>query len=81
MSHIRWVRCRHDRGWMFYEGYAFNKAMEEERVATVAPSERRGAKKYVAQYLDHSSFRCYTIKDAKLNLEAIHNASATWKNT
>ena len=39
---------RHDHGWTFYEGYAFNRAMEEERVCTVAPSERRGAKKYLA---------------------------------
>ena len=78
MSHIRWVRLRHDHGWTFYEGYAFNRAMEEERVCTVAPSERRGAKKYLATYLDHQSFRCYTIRDAKLNLEAIHNASTNW---
>jgi len=54
MSHIRWIRQRHENGWTFYEGYAFNRAMEEERVATVAPSELRGTKKYVAQYLTTS---------------------------
>ena len=29
-------------------------------------------KKYTAQYQDHVPFTCRTVKDAKLNLEAIH---------
>ena len=35
---------RHDHGWTFYEGYAFNRAREEERVCTVAPLNVVGQK-------------------------------------
>lgn len=80
---IRWVRTRHENGFVFYEGYDIDRSMMDTRVATIYPSDAKGAnphnkpnKKYVCRYEDHAAFRCRTVKDGKLNLETIH-ASAT----
>ena len=69
---MRWCKIRHDLGFVFHEGYDINPRMEDERFAIIHPNDKKSGKKYTAQYLDHTPFTCRTIKDAKLNLEAIH---------
>lgn len=80
---IRWIRQRHDDGFIYYEGYDIDQTMTDTRVATIHPSQVKGAnpnnkpnKKFVCRYWDHEAFRCRTVKDGKANLETIH-ASTT----
>jgi|TARA_B100001778_G_scaffold297347_1_gene270769 hypothetical protein len=49
--------------------------MEDERCAIIHPNDKKSGKKYTAQYQDHIPFTCRTLKDAKLNLEAIHESA------
>lgn len=74
---IRWVRKRSDLGTVFYEGFSLNHKLEDTLVASVIPLHKpvRG-KKFVAKYLDHVPFRCYNVKNAKANLEAIHASTS-----
>ena len=70
---MRWCRVWHPLGFMYHEGYDINPRMEDERFAVIHPGDKKyGKRKYTAQYMDHHPFHCRTVKDAKLNLEAIH---------
>ena len=61
--------------FVFHEGYDINTRMEDERCAIIHPNDKKSGKKYTAQYQDHIPFTCRTLKDAKLNLEAIHESA------
>ena len=45
---IRWVRTRHENGFVYYEGYDIDKSMMDTRVATIYPSDAKGCLLYTS---------------------------------